>query len=63
MEDRATICKWAPDLSENEEWFTRDRKTESALFVAKMTSCIRKSMLTIKTVCCSTPLPTGGHIL
>lgn len=60
MEDTATICKSAQDLSENEEWFTRERKTESALFVAKMTSGIRKSILTIKTLCCSPPLPTGG---
>lgn len=63
MEDTATICKSAQDLSENEERFTTDSKTESALFAAKMTSGIRKSILTIKTACCSTPLPTGGYIL
>jgi len=60
VEDTATICKQAQDLSENEEGFTRDRKTEFALFVAKMTSRIRKGILTIKTICSSTPLPTGG---
>lgn len=62
-EGTATICQSAQDLSENEEQFTGDRNTESALFVAKMTSGIRKSISTIKTACCSTPLPTGGYNL
>lgn len=48
-EDTATICQSAQDLPENEEQFARDRKTEPALFVAKMTSGIRKSISTIKT--------------
>lgn len=49
MDGTATICESAQDLSENDEPFTRGRKTESTLFVAKMTSGIRKNILTIKT--------------
>lgn len=60
MEDIATIGKWAQDLPENEERFTRDRKTESALFVAKMTSGIRKSIFAIRAVVALHYLQ-GGH--